>query len=180
MAFKLSGTLAPWGGPLLRSEILASSITVVELDAVAFGGGAQTSSNGVLILASAGTAVLGHVKAIVSNLGVGLDTDGTAGAATGTFNGSFLTAATNSATVLVRAQVDISQFTMYSAEMSAALGTTAGSGRPGKYIDLLDQNTLDEASAADVTAQYHSWGPDPDDSTRVIANIFESSVFTAV
>ena len=180
MAFKVSGSLAPWGGPLLRSEILASSITVTELDAVAFGGGGQASANGVLLLATAGTAVLGHVKAIVSNLGLGLDTDGTAGAATGTFAGTFLTATNNSAVALVRAQVDISQFTLYSAEYSAALGTTAGSGRPGRYVDLLDQNTLDEASAIDTTAQYHSWGVDPSDSTRVIANIFESSVFTAV
>ena len=180
MAFKVSGSLAPWGGPLLRSEILASSITVTELDAVAFGGSGQASANGVLLLATAGTAVLGHVKAIVSNLGVGLDTDGTAGADTGTFAGSFLTASNNSATAQVRAMVDISQFTLYSADASAALNTTAASGRPGKYFDLSAEDTIDEASVIDTTAQYHSWGIDPDDSGNLIVNIFESAVFTAV
>lgn len=180
MAFKLSGTLAPWGGPLLRSEVITSSITVVELDAVMHAGGGAPSNNGYLLLATAGSAVLGHVKAIVTNGGVGLTTDGTAGAAQGSFAGSFATSATNTAVAQVRAQVDISQFTLYSAEVSAAVGTTAGSNRAGKYFDLTDENTINEASVIDTTAQYHSFGLDPEDSARIVVNIFESSVFTAV
>lgn len=171
--FIKTGSLLQIGGPILRSKILANSITVTQNDSV------KIDTDGFVALGTAGKSVYGHVMSVSTDLGVGLNTTGVAGAEMGSFVGTFLTASDNETVAKVRAIVDVSQFTVYSG--SAAAGTfgttTAGSGEVGAHFDLSDEDDLDETSIVLTTAQYFSDGLNPDGTNTVIVNIFESQVF---
>lgn len=170
MAFIPRGTLNPHGAPVERSEILANSITVTERDSL-------KASSGFLALGTAGALVFGHVSAISTNLGVGLNTTGVAGAEVGSFVNTFATASNNQTVAKVRAVMDISKFTLYTEPTSGTIGTTTGSNLVGYKLDLTDEDTIDETSATTSSAQYNNWGVDPNDSTLIIVNIYESQVF---
>ena len=162
------------GAPILRREILANSITVTAGDMILF------DTDGFAALGTAGAALLGVVENIGTDEGVGLNTTGVAGAAMGSFVGTFLTASDNETVGKVRAELDISQYSLWQAEADAALATTSGSDQAGVYFDIVDEDSIDESSVVDTTAQVHSWGPHALDTTNDIEmNIFESSVFTA-
>lgn len=164
------GSLAPYGGPVLRSEILANSITVIVYDSVKF-------ASGFVALGTAGASVLGHVMGISSNAGIGEQTSGAAGAAVGSFIDRFLTPSNNQTVGKNRALVDVSQFTTYSGSLSATIGTTTGSNLAGYRMDLSDAHTLDESTAATTTAQYGTLGVDPRNSSNAVVYILESSIF---
>lgn len=169
MAFSPIGSLVPYGGPVLRSEILANSITVTIMDSVKF-------ASGFVALGTAGASVLGHVNGI-SDKGVGVSSTGAAGAALGSFTNTFTTASNNQTVGLIRAEIDISQDTIYSAEVSATIGTTTGSNLAGYRMDLTDEDTLNEGSAATTTAQYATLGVDPANTAQSACYIFESQIF---
>lgn len=170
MAITPIGTLSPFGGPVLRSYILANSITVTESDSV-------KAASGFLALGTTGALVFGHATSIVTDKGVGLLTTGAAGAAMGSFVGTYTTASDNQTVAKVRATCDVSKETLYSAEESAAIGTTTGSNLLGYTQDLSDEDTLSESSAATTTGQYMGWGVDPNNSAQAVVNIYESQVF---
>ena len=170
MAFTKHGTLSPYGAPVKRNMIIANSITVTELDSMKI-------ASGFAALGTGGALVFGHVLAIGTEKGVGLSTTGVAGAEMGSFVGTFATSSTNQTVAKVKAECDISKFTLYSAEESAAIGTTTGSNLAGYTQDLTDEDTLDESTALTTTGQYMGWGVDPNNSARAIVNIFESQVF---
>ncbi len=172
MAFIPIGSLAPYGGPVLRSEILSNSITVTLNDSIKF-------ASGFVTLGTAGAAVLGHVNGISTEKGVGLNTDGTVGSSIGSFNGTYTTTSSNQTVEKVLAIVDVSQFTLYSADVDVAIGTTTGSNLAGYRMDLVSENTLDESTAATSTAQYGTWGVDTRNSTQAVVNILESSIFNS-
>lgn len=170
MAFQAHGTLRTNGAPVLRREILANSITAVVMDSVKI-------SSGFVALGTTGALVFGHINEMGTNGGVGLNTTGAAGAAVGSYAGTFTTASDNQTVAKVRADIDISKETLYSAEVDATIGTTTGSNLAGYKMDLTDEDTLDESTAATTTAQYNTWGVDPNNSARAIVNIYESQVF---
>lgn len=170
MAILKIGSLVPYGGPILRKEIITNSITTTVSDSVKI-------ASGFVALGTAGKSVFGHVMGITTDKGVGLNTTGVSGSEIGSFLGTFLTASDNQTVAMVRAEVDISQNTMYSAEVDATIGTTTGSDLLGYKMDLIDEDTLDENTAVTTTAQYNNWGTDPADSTKAVVNIFESYVF---
>lgn len=170
MAFISRGTLNPHGAPVERSEIVANSITITVADSV-------KAASGFVALGTAGALVLGHVSAISTNLGVGLNTTGAAGAEVGSFLGTFATASDNQTVAKVRAVVDVSKYTLYTEPTSGTIGTTTGSNLLGYRLDLTDEDTLDETSATTSTAQYNNWGVDPSNSALIIVNIYESQVF---
>lgn len=172
MAFYKEGSLVPYGGPVLRSEIIANSQTVTVLDAT------EVDGDGFIILGTSANGVFGHVMAIGTNKGVGLNTTGATGAEMGSFAGTFATASDNETVSKVRATIDCSQFTLYRADPAAGTfgTTTAGSDELNTYFDLSDEESIDETSVADATAQYHSWGK-VEGENRIVVNIFESSVF---
>jgi hypothetical protein len=95
----------------------------------------------------------------------------------GSFVNTFATASDNQTVAKVKAEMDISRHTMYSAETSAAIGTTTGSNLIGYRMDLTDEDTLDESTAATTTAQYATWGVDPSNSANAVVTIYESQVF---
>lgn len=174
MAFTKKGSLVPYGGPILRREILANSITVTVMDSV------KIDTDGFVALGTAGESVFGHVMGIGTNKGVGLNTTGVAGAEMGTYVGTFLTASDNETVANVRADVDLSQMTVYDSGTPAAgtFGTTtSGSEEMGGKFDLSDEDSIDETTFANTTAQYFSWGKNTGNSIDV--NIFESQVFNS-
>lgn len=170
MAFKLAGSLNPHGGPILRSIIVANSRQVSELDALEVTSGFATTG-------TAGTLLLGHAKAIVTNGGVGVDNTGVAGSATGSFVGTYTFSSTNQTSEKVRVMVDVSKATLYSADPDATIGTTTGSNLLGYHTDLIDEDSTDEDTATTGTAQYAIHGTDPLDSGNQIVNIYESVIF---
>ena len=171
MSFNLAGSLDPHGGPVLRSEIVRNSITIQELDSV------TSTASGFIDLGVTAWPVLGHVKALQTNAGVGLDTTGIAGAESGTFVGTFLTASNNQTVAKVRAAVDVSKMTLYSVNPNAAIATTTGSDLLGFHTDIAGETTTSESSATTATAQYTIWGVDPLTAANQIVSICESQVF---
>lgn len=170
MAILPKGSLNPFGAPVLVSKILANSITVTEGDSVKF-------ASGFVALGTTGALVAGHVTSIVTDKGVGLNTTGAVGAEMGSFVGTYLTASNNQTVGKVRATIDISKETLYSAEEDATIGTTTGSNLMGYFQDIVDEDTLDESTAATTAAQYFGWGVDPNNSANALVNIYESQVF---
>lgn len=164
------GSLVPYGGPVLRSEIVANSVALVVFDSVKV-------SSGFIALGTAGASVFGHVNGIRTNAGVGMQSTGVAGAAFGSFIGAFTMPSDNQTVAKNRAEVDISQFTLYSGSLSATIGTTTGSNLLGYRLDLSAEDTLDESTAVTTTAQYATWGVDPRNSANAVVTILESSVF---
>ena len=170
MAFKAIGTLNPHGAPVLRREILANTITVTELDSV-------KAASGFIALGTAGALVFGHVMAISARIGTGVLTTGAAGAEMGSYVGTYATASDNQTVGKVKAEMDISRLTMYSEPTSGTIGTTTGSNLLGYRMDLTDEDTLDETTAATTTAQYATWGVDPSNSSNAVVTIYESQIF---
>lgn len=160
----------PFGAPVLRAHIIANSVAMTHLASTKF-------ASGFVALGTTGALVLGHTVEIETNSGVGLGTDGTGGAALGTYYGAYTVTSSNQTVAFVRAKLDVSKFTLYSASADAALGGTTGSNLAGYTMDLADSTQLSETSALTTTNQYMSYGLDPAVATRVIVNIFESQVF---
>lgn len=170
MAFKAIGSLDPHGSVVLRRVIAGNSITITEMDSMKV-------SSGFAVLGTTGVLVLGHVVAISTNKGVGLNTTGVAGAEMGSFVGTFATASDNQTVAMVKVECDISKYTLYSAEEDAAIATTTGSNLLGYTQDIADEDTLDESTAVTTTGQYMGWGVDPANSANAVVNIYESLVF---
>lgn len=165
MAFKASGTLNPHGGPVLRHVIATNGIVLTEEDSV-------KSASGFMALGTTGDAVLGHAKSASNTNSIGF-TDNGAG---GNYVNTYTFAGDNQTIAKGGANVDISTMTLYSAEVDVTIGTN-NSDLLGYNMDLTDEDTLDEDTAATTAAQYHNWGVDPADSTKAFVNILESSVF---
>ena len=172
MSFTLHGSLDTHGAPVLRREIITNSQVTTEMDS-------EKVASGFAASGTAGVNVFGHVVSIATAKGMGVNTTGVAGAAMGSFVGTYTAASDNQTVAKAVAVCDISQSTLYSAEVDAAIGTTTGSNLTNYRMDLVDEDTLNEGSSVTTTAQYGTWGLDPNDSARAIVNIFESSVFTA-
>lgn len=170
MAFKVIGSLSPHGAPVKKRMILANTNATVLLDSHKIGSGFATAG-------TAGALVFGHLLAHSTIDGMPVSTTGVAGAAMGSYAGSYTAASDNQTVGKVKGEYDISKHTLYSAEESATIGTTTGSNLAGYTQDLTDANTLNEGSALTTTGQYMGWGVDPNDSTKAVVNIFESQVF---
>lgn len=171
MAFKAIGRIGDASGaPIKQARILANSITVTELDSLKL-------ASGFLALGTAGASVFGHVTAIRTEKGVGVDTTGASGAATGSFVGTFTTASDNQTVAKVKAECDISKQTLYSVTPDATIATTTGSNLAGYFTDLADEDATDEDTAATTAAQYAIHGVDISNSANQVVSIFESIVF---
>ena len=174
MAIIPFGSLVPYGGPVLRSEIVTNSIVVTVNDSVQF-------TSGFVALGTAGSLVLGHVTGLATSGNVGHSTTGVAGAALGSYVGTFTHTSDNQTVAKDVAEVDISMATLYDAEVDVAIATTGGSELAARRFDLIDEDTLDESTGSSTTTgQYNSWGLNPSDSTQIIVNIYESQVFGSV
>lgn len=170
MAIIKVGTLNPHGAPVLRKEIITNSVVTAIWDSLKI-------TSGFAALGTAGALVFGHIVNHKSKNEVGVLTTGVSGAEMGSYVGTYTAASDNQTVAQVKAECDISTSSLYSAELSAAAGTTAGSNLAHNNFDLTDKDTLNEASVIAATAQYHSHGLDPNNTAQVIVNIYESQVF---
>jgi len=168
MAFKYKGSVTPTAGQVLKEIVIANSKTITVGDVV------QIASD-FADLAGAGTVVYGVVVGITKENGE-VPADNGAG---GAFSDTYTTAADNQTVAKIKAKVDVSKNSLWSAPADANLGTTTGSDyvHGGVYFDVVAaSDTLDESTAGATVRQFYSHGVDPQDSTRVIVSIAESIV----
>lgn len=165
--FKKIGSIAGYNAPLLVDRVLTNSITVAVMDSV-------KTASGFAALGTTGARVLGHVESIIGQDGLTPVKDGTY---LGNFASTYAVAANNQTVAQVRARIDVSQSSLYSAELDAAAGTTTGSNLAGKTFDIVDEDSLDESSVLETTGQYYSHGLDRNLTTQVVVNVLESEVF---
>jgi hypothetical protein len=170
MAFIGRGSLLPYGAPVLLSKVISNSLELSEGDSVKL-------TSGFVAANTAAALTYGHVNSFVDSKSLGLLTNGTTGAALGSFYGTYTTASNNQTVGFVKALIDVSKHTLYSVDMSAALGTTAGSNIEGNKFDITNKATLNEASVAATTKQYNSFGVDVEDSANLVVNVYQSAVF---
>lgn len=170
MAFKKAGTLDTHGAPVKLHVIAKNSEVITELDSIKI-----ASDFG--LRNTAGASVYGHAIAIGTDKSVGFETSGVAGAATGSYVGTFTFASDNQTVNKFRIELDVSKMSIYSAEVDVAIGTTTGSDLRNYFIDLIDEDTLDESTAATTAAQYATHGQDPVTTVNALVTIFESNLF---
>ena len=94
----------------------------------------------------------------------------------GSYVGTYTHAADNQTVAQSKVELDISKFTLYSAEQDGTVGDN-DSDLAGFFTNLADEDTLDESTTSTTAAQYATHGTDPDDSTKMIVNLYESSIF---
>lgn len=170
MAFSHRGTLTPYGAPVKVAVVAKNSEVITELDSL------KIASNFIL-RGTAGASVYGHAIALRTKEGVGFETTGVAGAATGSFVGTYTFASDNQTVGMAKVELDVSRESLYSGELDAAIGTTTGSDLRGYFIDLIDEDTLDENTAATTVAQYATHGTDSDNTAQAVVSIHESGLF---
>lgn len=161
------GSLGRFGGPLLVDRIITNSVVVAVSDSV-------KTASGFAALGTAGARVLGHVVSIEGADGLTPIKDGTY---LGNPGETYTAASNNQTVAMVRVRVDVDASSLYTAELDATVGTTTGSNLAGKNFDLVDEDTLDESSVVESTAQYYSHGLDRNNTAQVVVNILESEVF---
>ena len=176
MAFKEYGTLAPNAGKMilggdgddgLSGETLGNNSEVLQI-----GDAVTTDANGNIILATAGSVVLGIL--------IGVGKNGVAAEPDANTQDVFTMASDNETVAKEYAIIDISLNSLWSGSQDGTAGATANSDKRGAVIDIANENTLDEDTATRTRTgggQFYTWGADPTDTTRLIVSINESEIF---
>lgn len=153
----------PNGGRILMPFTITDSTELTIGEAVKL-------TSGKLVVAGAGGALLGILESFQKADGSPVTDNGSGSDFTDTY--------TTSTSNTVQGVVDVSRDSIYSVTADATLGTTTGSDLAGYNMDLVAaSNQLDESSAATTTAQFFSYGEDPDGtaaSNSVLVSIQES------
>ena len=164
------GSLDSNAAPILRKAIIANSVVAVVENSYKL-------ASGFAALGTTSALVFGHADSITTNAGIGEITTGVAGAAPGSYLGSWTAASNNQTVDKVVVNCDVSKTTLYSATLDNTINTTTGSGLMGYYINLTDSTQLSESSTLTTTLQYLLWGQDPvRKGNNVICNIYQSQV----
>lgn len=178
MAFKYRYNLIGESGRILKKVVLDASTDFQVGDVVAGGTGAVDAGDlGEVITADTSHYhIIGVIQAIITKNGVSPSSDGCSGA----FIDAYRTPANNETGLQISAIVDISPFSVYSADLDDTIGTTTGSNRAFYYFNLDSGNAnhqLDEASAKAPTTgngQFVSHGIDPQDTNNVLVSLNRS------
>ena len=156
-------------GRKLHKVLLADSQTVAIGDVI------ETYTTGEGVLQTAAHFVGGVVTVFVDANGMPIKQDNPVA---GTASGVDLRSVATGTDGVTYALVDFGTDTVYSAEVSGTLGTTASSNLQGAHLDIDSANTdygrLLESTATrteGVEANFYSWGVDPNDSTRLLVSI---------
>lgn len=184
MALKYRSNLLGENGRILRKYVLNASTDFQVGDVVAAGTGATDiagDGGGEVITATTGIRVVGVIDAIVTKGGVSPSSDGCGGA----FVDAYRTPANNETGLQISALVDISPFSVFSADLDDTIGTTTGSNLPFYYLDLdtaannhqLGENTASAPSTGN--GQFVSHGLDPQDTNNILVSIRESAFIGA-
>jgi len=176
MAFKFKSNLLGTNGRMLRKFVLDASIDWQVGDVVSGGTGGEGFNGEVLVSDTASYHIVGVIEAIITNAGVAPSNNGCGGA----FVDQYRTAANNETAAQVSALVDISPFSVYSADLDDTIGTTTGSNRAFYYFNLDSgsaNHQLDEASAkapSTGNGQFVSHGVDREDTNNLLVSINRS------
>lgn len=180
MAFKYKFNLIGESGRMLRKYVLDASTDFQVGDVVAAGTAAlDVNGTGEAVTATSGIRVLGVIQGITASYtsDVSPSTNGCGGA----FIDAYRTPANNETGAQISALVDVSPFSVYSADLDDTIGTTTGSNRAFYFLDLdtgVANHQLNEASAGAPSsggAQFVSHGVDPADTNNVLVSIRESA-----
>jgi len=169
MALKYKRTIGGVGRKL-EQVLLGSSLAFAVGDAV------ETLSTGVALRATAGAPLLGVIASICDADGLPIkSTNPVAGTASGTDTRSVTTGAANAT---YYAMVDVSNNTIYSADVTGTVGTTVDSELRGCRIDIDSAGTefgkVLETTATrteGTEANFYCHGVDPDDSGNILVSI---------
>lgn len=174
MAFNFVKSIGGVGRKLSKPILLANSQTVSVGDFI------ETFTTGKGVLLVAAKHALGSVVAIVDAKGMPIkQANPVAGTASGVDLQTVATG-TGASTYVI---VDISQDTVYSAQVNGTLGTTVSSTLRGCHINVDSANTdygrVLESTATrtkGVEANFYSHGVDTKDSTRLLVSIAMSEM----
>jgi hypothetical protein len=140
--------------------------------------------NGNIEVGSAGVALGGVVIDIVDKNGNSIfGSLAVVGSATvtGQPGAGIVTVYSDNETVdLIAAKVEMSPFAIYSCDIDGTMNTTVASNKIGGWVDLTDENSVNETTTTRTIAtggQLNCWGVDPDDSIRMLVSICEHEFF---
>lgn len=157
-------------GRKLEKVLLGSSLAFAVGDAV------ETLTTGVALRATAGTPLLGVIASICDKDGLPFKSSNpVAGTASGTDTRSITTGAANTT---YYAMVDVSNNSIYSADVTGTVGTTVDSELRGCRIDIDSAGSLfgkvleTTATRTEGTeANFYCHGVDPDDSGNILVSV---------
>src|SRR3990167_11179998 len=119
---KFKENLLGTNGRILRKYVLDASIDWQVGNVVSGGTGGEGFNGEVLVSDTATYHIVGVIEAIITNAGVAPSNNGCGGA----FVDQYRTAANNETAAQVSALVDISPWSVYSADLDDTIGTTTG------------------------------------------------------
>ena len=163
-------------GRILVKVVLDASVDWQVGDVVSGGTGGEGFNGEVIVTDTASYHVVGVIQAIITDKGVSPSDNGCGGA----FVDQYRTAANNETAAKVSALVDISPFSVFSADLDDTIGTTTGSNRAFYYFNVDSgsaNHQLDEASAkapSTGNGQFVSHGVDPQDTNNLLVSVNRS------
>jgi len=174
MSFSYAKTLRGNSAPVLKTVIIDND------DDIAIGDMVKVFNAGNAEKLSAGVAIFGVVHSVVDKYGNSLTPQLTTKATQGsaTIASGVVTVASDNETVdKISVQVDVSQESIYSGDVTGTIGTTNSSEKVGAAFNVDSESTIDETSSVrNGQAQLYGWGTDPADSTRLLVSILESEL----
>ncbi|MEK7111806.1 MAG: hypothetical protein AAB875_00605 [Patescibacteria group bacterium] len=162
-------------GRMLRKFVLDASADWQVGDIVSGGTGGEGFNGEVIASTTSTYNIIGVIESIITNKGVAPADNGCSGA----FVDQYRTAANNETAAQVSALVDISPFSVYSADLDDTIGTTTGSNRAFYYfnLDTPGSGNIDESTALAPStghSQFVSHGLDPEDTNNLLVSINRS------
>lgn len=166
------------GMEMLRRVVIDQSDTIQLGDLV-------NLRNGNVEVHTADGAAAGVVVALLDKNGASvfgsLAVLGSATISGSEFSGSVTVASDNETVDLIAAVVDISPYTVYSADVTGTMNTTSSSNKIGGWVNMADEENVDETTFSRTindTRTLYAHGVDPDDTSRMLVSIRESEVWS--
>src|SRR3990167_6798272 len=126
--------------PMIEEQIIDNSDTAQVGDAVRL-------RNGDLEVHAAGAAIRGIVVDIVDRNGNSIfGSIAILGSATVSGGDTVAVASDNETVDQVKARIDTSKFSIYSAAVDGTMNTTTASNKPGGWVNGTDENSIDETT----------------------------------
>ncbi len=174
MSFSYKKSLRGNSAPVLVSVIIDNS------DDIEVGDMVKCYNAGNAEKATAGMPIFGVVHAIVDKYGNSIAPEKQSKAVMGsaTESSGVITVASNNETVdKIAVLCDVSVDSIYSATVDGTINTTNSSAKLGAYMDLTDENSVNETTATrSGVANLYGWGTDPENSSNLLVSICESEL----
>lgn len=167
-----------FNGPEMIVQVIIDQSDTIQM------GDAVNLRNGNVEIGTADSALAGVVVGLVDANGNSVFSSlavlGSATVSGSEFSGSVAVASDNETVDRIAAEIDVSPYTVYSATVTGTMGTTSSSEKIGGWIDMDDENSVEETTftrTITTGGQLSNWGEDPDDTTRMLVSIHEHEFF---